>query len=504
MTGRALLALVPRTRSSRAVCRESDRELRVQRGTRIIELLVALGFRSSPKNVPRVLANFGIGPLVLIAFATAALAQPVVTEQRTPSGLSFRYVHMPDDTHQAISFAWQDGTAVSVPGKEALPGLATALMLEGPKGLSRSAMLEDLRDLQAAMGLNAGANFAHGALSAPRAKFGVAAQMLARVLADPALPDARLAETQRSRAIASQQAAQDAETLAQWLFQRLIVGDSAYWRLWGTDPAIYGRVTKADIEAWRRDVLVRDGLVLVAAGPMEPAEIARELDRIFGGLPESGKRPDFAKPTLRSAGKLIVLEKPVVQTAVVIGAPTTLAVTPDLIRAELGVEVLTRSFVGRLYVAVRERLGAAYGISAALQQVDVGSRMLVIRTPVANDKAKAVLAAIRDEYATYVAEGATDAEIEPLKTVRITRHQEQMRRATSVSSALLSATLNGFPADYLTTLEARIRAVTRAAVNQDIVTGLPKPPLTAVLVAPSAEGLGADCVIKALAEIARC
>src|SRR5204863_3589501 len=38
-------------------------ELRVQRGTRIIELLVVLRFRSSHLNVPRVHANFGIGPL---------------------------------------------------------------------------------------------------------------------------------------------------------------------------------------------------------------------------------------------------------------------------------------------------------------------------------------------------------------------------------------------------------------------------------------------------------
>src|SRR5712691_4055821 len=34
--------LVPRTRSSRTICREYDRELRVQRGTRIMELLVVL------------------------------------------------------------------------------------------------------------------------------------------------------------------------------------------------------------------------------------------------------------------------------------------------------------------------------------------------------------------------------------------------------------------------------------------------------------------------------
>src|SRR4029450_10580467 len=34
-----------------------------KRGTRFIELLVVLGFRSSYLNVPRVPTNFGIGPL---------------------------------------------------------------------------------------------------------------------------------------------------------------------------------------------------------------------------------------------------------------------------------------------------------------------------------------------------------------------------------------------------------------------------------------------------------
>src|SRR5204862_2910889 len=55
---------VPRTRSWRTSCSKCDRELRVQRGTRIAKLLVVLRFRSSHPNMPRVLANFGIGPLV--------------------------------------------------------------------------------------------------------------------------------------------------------------------------------------------------------------------------------------------------------------------------------------------------------------------------------------------------------------------------------------------------------------------------------------------------------
>src|SRR6476619_6875773 len=55
--------LVPRTRSSRTPCRRLDRELRVQRGTRIIELLVGPLIPKFVPSVPQVLTNFGIGPL---------------------------------------------------------------------------------------------------------------------------------------------------------------------------------------------------------------------------------------------------------------------------------------------------------------------------------------------------------------------------------------------------------------------------------------------------------
>src|SRR5213596_3035166 len=56
--------LVPRTRSSRILCRAFDRELRVQRGTRIIELLVVLDSEVRKRGCRTNDANFGIGPLV--------------------------------------------------------------------------------------------------------------------------------------------------------------------------------------------------------------------------------------------------------------------------------------------------------------------------------------------------------------------------------------------------------------------------------------------------------
>ena len=73
-----------------------------------------------------------------------------------------------------------------------------------------------------------------------------------------------------------------------------------------------------------------------------------------------------------------------------------------------------------------------------------------------------------------------------------------------VARALRDLIVGEFPADYLATYEARVAAVTAASVNDGIRTRLPAPPLTVVMVAPSGDGLGADCVIKAPADLAKC
>ena len=90
---------VPRTRSSRTSCGECDRELRVQRGTGIIELLVVLGFRSSYLSLPRVLTNFGIGPLApLRGSLLSARAGPAGAKNNDAAALTTRFVVSPSDS----------------------------------------------------------------------------------------------------------------------------------------------------------------------------------------------------------------------------------------------------------------------------------------------------------------------------------------------------------------------------------------------------------------------
>jgi len=454
--------------------------------------------------------HFAFAALLLAALALvaprAAVAQPAVGEHRTPAGIAFRHLAVAD-THHALAFAWSDGYALTQPGKAGLAMLGPRLLLEGSRGVGESDRIEQLKDLQASLGLSGSAHFTRGVLAAPRPKFAEAAGLLADLLADPALPADRLAHAKKSFAISSRQSQENAETLASRLFSRLLLGrdgpEGNLQRLVVGDPAAHEAVEVADVEAWRRAVLGRERLTIVSAGPMSADEVAGEIDRIFAKLPGVGHDIGPA-PKLRASGKLIVLERAVVQTAIVAGGPMASARERDVLPGSLAVRVLGGGFESRLTKAVREGLGATYGIRAGLQQLHPEASALVISTAVDNAKAAAALAAIRKEYARWREEGVTAAEIEPLKTRFTTEMRESLRRAPGAAQRVRDFVLVGLPVDYLAGYETRLRALTDGAVSDWLRAHFPKEPLTIVVVAPSAEGLGADCVIKSADEIARC
>src|SRR5262249_52979970 len=143
------------------------------------------------------------------------------------------------------------------------------------------------------------------------------------------------------------------------------------------------------------------------------------------------------------------LERPVVQTVIAAGGPTSGAMTPDFARLQLAVAALGGGPSARLWRAVREKLGAAYGISASLQAIDLNTPTLFVRTAVANDQAKDALAAIRAEYAGFLANGIADAELEALNSGFVQSHRERLRRAPTLAAALIVPRCAIFPMTIL-------------------------------------------------------
>ena len=125
---------------------------------------------------------------------------------------------------------------MTLPGKEALAFLGPALVLEGPEGMSPSAMIEELRDLQAATSLSSSGWNTRGSISAPASKFTAAADLLRRTLMRPALSQARLRARQSNALARLRQELENPETIARRVLTRLTLGTrpgpSVYRRRW--------------------------------------------------------------------------------------------------------------------------------------------------------------------------------------------------------------------------------------------------------------------------------
>ena len=152
------------------------------------------------------------------------------------------------------------------------------------------------------------------------------------------------------------------------------------------------------VKARRRALLTRDGLVLAAVGDIDAAELARQLDRAFGGLPAGAALPSLPDWTPPTRARTVSIERPVPQSSMLIALPGLLREDPDWYAALVMAHVLGGGQQSRLFNEVREKRGLAYSISAGLRDQQKAG-LLVVSTGSANEHVAQSLEVIRAELA---------------------------------------------------------------------------------------------------------
>jgi zinc protease len=267
------------------------------------------------------------------------------------------------------------------------------------------------------------------------------------------------------------------------------------------------RFGRPEVEAWRNAVLARDNLVVAAAGRSSEEAVVAAIDRVFGDLPERSDLPSPPNIAFRRDTRTIVIERPVSQTHLMLGGGSSLVWTDERDQPLSGIALnaFAAGPSSRLFRAVRDELGASYGSTAALPMIGGAARYLVISSSVDPASARQALAVIRAEYDRFRQEGLSTAEFETGRTRLVNEIDEQARRAGPASALLRDLLRQGRNAaegpDVIEYLRQRL---TREEVNAHVRDRWPELPLATVIIAPSAEGLAADCVVHRYEEPERC
>ena len=401
--------------------------------------------------------------------ATPANIESRVVRKTLANGI--RAAFLPKKTRGgrvAVSLALHWGDEKSLTNRDVACGFAGSMLMRGSRKHSRSQLKEEFERLNAAVGVSGDG----ASIEVRRENLPATLRLVAEVLQEPAFPQAEFEEMKRAaitgaEAQRSDPSARASEQLARHL-QTYPRGHPLY------TPALEERIDlirEAKLEeavSCYRDLVGATGADFVALGDVDPGELSRLVEELFGGwrTPLPFVRVPalhFDRPALED--ELLVPDK--ANASLRAGVNVRMRDDdPDFAALVLANHLMGGSSTGRIPARVREKEGLSYStytsFSAGPFDDAASFRVSAIFAP---QNGVRVEQAIREELVRAVRDGFSAAEVEAGKKAllegrRMARTQD---RALIGRLGLYSFAKRTFAWDI--EFEAKIAALTPEQVN---------------------------------------
>jgi zinc protease len=419
--------------------------------------------------------------LVLGLALVASRAEAIeVKEVTTPLGIKAWLVEDSSTPVVALSFSFASGSAGDPENQKGLTSLTASLLTDGAGPLDAQAFKRRQEDASVGLSFGAALDYVGGSLRLLTAHRDEAFELLRLAVSAPRFDSERV-EQRRAQMIAGlSQADQRPASVAQRTMMATVFAGHPYGASTSGVRENLQTLTVEQIKERAASVLTRNGLIVAAVGDIDAAELSRQLDRAFGGLPAGVSRPglpDWAPPT---KPRSVSVERPVPQSSVLIALPAIARDDPDWHAAVVLAHILGGGQQSRLFTEVREKRGLAYSVSSALRTQRKAS-LLVIATGSASERVADSLRVIKSEL-VRVRDGVTAQELADAKTYLSGSLALLLDSSGSVASLLHGLQVDRQPRDYLDRRAALIGAVKAEDVRRVARRILREEAMTTVIV----------------------
>lgn len=399
--------------------------------------------------------------LALICFAAVpSFAATKIQHLVTPGGIEAWLVQDATVPLVAMEYAFAGGAAQDPLDKPGVGHLVASLLDEGAGDLNSKTFRERMERRAIELSFTIQRDRLRGSLRMLKEHNDEAFSLLQLALTSPRF-DADDVERIRSQILSHlRHNSTNPNALAGLNFLKLAFGDHPYGHpSHGTLESV-PTIKIDDLKNYVRRVLAKDRLKISVVGDIEPATLAKMLDRTFGGLPAKGDLtpvPDIiaAKPP-QSA--FVSLDVP--QTVVMFGGPGIKRHDPDFMAAYVNNHILGGgSLSSRLYREVREKRGLAYSISQSLLWMD-HSGLFAGTTGTRADRAGESLEAINTEVQRFAENGPTQIELDEAKSYVKGSQMLELDTSSKLATGLLQYQTDNLPIDYIEKRNSLVDAVT--------------------------------------------
>jgi zinc protease len=419
-------------------------------------MLVTLRNRAAPLLAATLLA------LVFLTLPAIVPARAAMTiqEVRSDSGVTAWLVEDYAVPIVSLRFAFDGGSTQDPAGKEGVANLMTGLFDEGAGEMDSDAFQVRLDDAGAEMRFSAGRDAIFGSMRMLEEEREEALGLLKLAIEQPRFDQAPINRI-RAQIVAGIIAGQrDPSTAAGVAWRKAIYGDHPYSRDDDGTQETLATITRDDLRDFHRRMFARENLHVGVVGAIDAETLKKELDRVFGSLPE---KPDLAAvgavvPKLAQALE-VTYDLP--QTTLTLAYPGIERDDQRFFAAYLMNHILGGGvFSSRLFNEVREKRGLAYSVDSALVNYQLASALL-ISTATRSDRAAETLKVIRDEVTRMAEGGVTAQELEAAKKYIIGAYAiNNLDNSGATARTLVDLQMDDLGIDYIQRRETIINAVT--------------------------------------------
>ena len=396
---------------------------------------------------------------------------PPFQEMELENGLRILVVHNDKQPIVSITLAMHAGSYYDPAGKTGLAELTAGLLTKGADGRSANEIAAAIEGVGGNIFAGAGSDFLTVSASVLTGDRELAFDLLSDVVLRPSFPETELEllrkQTLSGLALEKSQPA----AIASRAFARELYGEHPYGRR--ADEESVQAITRADLIEFQRERLRPAQALLVVAGALDSAEVARLATEAFAEWSGRGAAAPVARPApQRQRTAILLVHKPgSVQSNIIIGNTTWLPNDTRGYALTVANQILGGSSGSRLFEILREDKGWTYGAySSVTRNRALGSFSATaeVRTEVTDSSLVEMLTQMR----RIGQEAVPMEEFRWQKQTLVGRFPLQVETASQVASQVANARLLGLPADYVQTYRERLQAVTPEQMQSAARSGI--------------------------------
>lgn len=384
--------------------------------------------------------------MLLPATAHAVEVQHVVS----PGGIEAWLVEDHTNPIVSLKFAFKGaGGAADAAESQGLANLAASTMDEGAGDLDSQAFQDRLADRSIELKFRAGLDNFSGDVRTLAERTDEAFGLLRLALTAPRF-DAEPVERIKSQILSGIRS--DSENPNSVAFDALMAGLFAghgYGRRTDGTEQTVAPLGPDELHAFAATRLGLSALKIGVVGDITPDRLGPLLDKTFGDLPARPQARPVAAVQPKPSGRVTIIEKDLVQSAIAFGHGGVKRDHPDFYAALVMNHILGGgSFTSRLYQEVREKRGLAYSVGTGLYAMD-GAGLIVGSAGTENGRVGETLGVVHDEWWRMMKGDISQSELDDAKTYLTGAFPLTFTSTGKIANVLVSMQLDNLGMDYL-------------------------------------------------------